>query len=146
MTERKHKISLEMSYEEILSQLRDLIQDRESFVTENSKDADFCEPYIRDINALEVAVSVLEDFYARCEGQPMTYNKLKAYPDAEKNQQHEVDEFIKSIDDSQTREMFDLRFRKRLKYFQIAAKLGGGMTAGCVRMRIARYMDSKSKQ
>lgn len=146
MTERKHKISLEMSYEEIISQLRDLIRDRKSFVTGDSKETEFCEPYIRDINALEVAVSVLEDFYARREGQPMTYKKLKSYPDAEKNQQHEVDEFIKSIDDSQTREMFDLRFRKRLKYFQIAAKLGGRMTAGCVRMRITRYMDSKSKQ
>ena len=135
-----------MSYEEIISQLRDLIRDRESFVTGDPKDADFAETYIRDINALEVAVSVLEDFYAQYEKTPMTYKKLKAYPDAEKDQRCEVDEFIKSIADVQTREMFDLRFRKRLQYSRIATKLGGGMTAGCVRMRIARYMDSKSKR
>lgn len=145
-TERKHKISLEMSYEEIISQLRDLIRDRESFVTGDSKDAEFCEPYIRDINALKVAVSVLEDFYARCEEQPMTYKKLKAYPDAEKNQRCEVDEFIESIADAQTRKMFDLRFRKKLKYYQVAMRLGGGMTAGCVKMRIARYMDRNATQ
>lgn len=130
-----------MSYEEIISRLRDLIRDRESFVTGDSKDADFCEPYIRDINALEVAVSVLEDFYARCEGQPMTYKKLKAYSDVEEDQRREVDEFIESIADAQTRRMFDLRFRKKLKYYQVAMRLGGGMTAGCVKMRIARYMD-----
>lgn len=73
----------------------------------------------------------------------MTYRELKAYASVDKESRRMIDEYIDGIADPQTREMFHLRFRKGLKYFQVAMRLGGGMTAGCVRMRISRHMEGR---
>lgn len=72
----------------------------------------------------------------------MTYRELKAYGKADEDELKRLDEFFASIPDPQTRQMFELRYKYKLKYQQIALHLGGGMTASCVRMRIARHMDS----
>ena len=73
----------------------------------------------------------------------MTYRELKAYGKADEDERKRLDEFFASIPDPQTRQMFELRFLKGLKYHQVAMQLGGGMSASCVKMRIGRYMKRK---
>lgn len=73
----------------------------------------------------------------------MTYGELKAYSTADDEQRRKVQRFVESVTDPQTRQMFELRFLKGLKYHQVAMQLGGGMSASCVKMRIGRYMKRK---
>ena len=76
----------------------------------------------------------------------MTYRELKAYKSTGGEQRCEIEAFIAAVPDPQTREMFRLRFMCGMKYLRIAMQIGGGMTASCVKMRIARYMDSLYKK
>lgn len=51
------------------------------------------------------------------------------------------EEYIGSIEDRQTRRMFELKFYKGKTYLQISMILGGGMSKSCVQMRIQRYLN-----
>lgn len=52
-----------------------------------------------------------------------------------------LDNYIRSIDDLQIKEMFELVFIKGKTYRAAAFTLGGGMTEDCVRKRIDRYLE-----
>lgn len=51
-----------------------------------------------------------------------------------------LNRYIDGIDDSLTRQVFALRFRKGLSWDQVAAELGGGNTYESVRKRVFRYI------
>lgn len=56
-------------------------------------------------------------------------------------EQRAVEEFIKGIEDYQTRRMFVLKFIKGKTYLQIAMQVSGGrMSESCIKMRIQRYL------
>lgn len=73
----------------------------------------------------------------------MTYRKLKSYRTADDVTRAEIDRYIAAVPDPQTRDMFRLRFVTGLKYFQVAMRLGGGMSTDCVKKRIYRYVKNK---
>ena len=57
-------------------------------------------------------------------------------------EQRAVEEFIKGIEDCQTRRMFVLKFIKGKTYLQIAMQVSGGrMSESCIKMRIQRYLQ-----
>ena len=57
-------------------------------------------------------------------------------------EQRAVEEFIKGIEDYQTRRMFVLKFIKGKTYLQIAMQVSGGrMSESCIKMRIQRYLQ-----
>lgn len=57
-------------------------------------------------------------------------------------EQRAVEEFIKGIEDYQTRRMFVLKFIKGKTYLQIAMQVNGGrMSESCIKMRIQRYLQ-----
>ena len=59
-------------------------------------------------------------------------------------EQRTVEEFIKGIEDYQTRRMFVLKFIKGKTYLQIAMQVSGGrMSESGVRMKIQRYLQEK---
>ena len=59
-------------------------------------------------------------------------------------EQRSVEEFIKGIEDYQTRRMFVLKFIKGKTYLQIAMQVSGGrMSESGVRMKIQRYLQEK---
>lgn len=59
-------------------------------------------------------------------------------------EQRAVEEFIKGIEDYQTRRMFVLKFIKGKTYLQIAMQVSGGrMSESGVRMKIQRYLQEK---
>lgn len=58
-----------------------------------------------------------------------------------KSEQRACEEYIKSIEDYQTRKMFELKFYQGKTYLQIAMILSEGkMSEDCVRKRISRYL------
>lgn len=68
----RRKLRFIMSNKEIISQLRELISDRESFITGGESD----EIYIRDKQALEAAVKALEartSHWVEVVGKPCCY-------------------------------------------------------------------------
>ncbi len=56
-----------------------------------------------------------------------------------------LERYIAGIDDSLTRQIFQLRFMKGMGYDQIAMTLGGGNTFESVRKRVYRYLRRKIK-
>ena len=57
-------------------------------------------------------------------------------------EQRAVEEFIKEIEDYQTRRMFVLKFIKGKTYLQIAMQMSKGrMSESCIKMRIQRYLQ-----
>lgn len=56
----------------------------------------------------------------------------------------EIERFISCISDSQTREIFRLRFLKGLSWVQVAFKIGSGNTEDCCRKRVFRYLKNHS--
>lgn len=73
----------------------------------------------------------------------MTPAELRTFPNADPETKAQIIAYISEIPDPQTRQMFELRFLKGLKYHQVAMQLDGGMSASCVKMRIGRYMKRK---
>lgn len=60
-------------------------------------------------------------------------------------EQRAVEEFIKGIEDYQTRRMFVLKFIKGKTYLQIAMQVSGGrITEDAVEKKIKRYISKKS--
>lgn len=70
----------------------------------------------------------------------MTFRRLKNYAHADERERRDIENWIFSIDDPQTQQMFQLKFLLGLKYFQVALNIGGGMTVSCVKMRMYRYI------
>lgn len=56
---------------------------------------------------------------------------------------NQVEEFIKSVDDSRMRRIITLRFNDNLSWFKVAERLGGKSTADSVRMEFNRFMEKK---
>lgn len=54
----------------------------------------------------------------------------------------QLNDYIDSIDEPQTKEMFELVFKKGKTYRAAAFALGGKMTEDCVRKRIKRYIKN----
>lgn len=52
-----------------------------------------------------------------------------------------LERYISDIDDSLTRQVFTYRFVNGLPWEQVAACVGGGNSAGSVRMMCYRYLD-----
>lgn len=52
-----------------------------------------------------------------------------------------LERYISGIDDSLTRQVFTYRFVNGLPWEQVAACVGGGNSAGSVRMMCYRYLD-----
>lgn len=52
--------------------------------------------------------------------------------------------YIEAIPDSQTRQMFMLRFVEGLRWDQVADRTGGGNTSGSVKQRVFRYVGRSS--
>ncbi len=52
-----------------------------------------------------------------------------------------LSDYIEGIPDSATRLIFTLRYRQRMQWAQIAARIGGGNTADGVRKVHARYLQ-----
>lgn len=69
----------------------------------------------------------------------MDKKTLGAYHVASPKTRQEIEKFIYSIPDPQTREMFRLHFVCGLSYSQTARVLYGGMSRHCVISRIRRY-------
>lgn len=56
--------------------------------------------------------------------------------------QRACEEYVKSIDDYQTRKMFELKFFEGKTYLQIAMAMSKGrMSESCVKMRIIRHLQ-----
>lgn len=53
----------------------------------------------------------------------------------------EINEYIKSIDDSLIRQIIILRYINGLTWDQVAAHIGGGNTADSVRMALNRFLE-----
>ena len=52
----------------------------------------------------------------------------------------DIEDYINSIDDLQTKEMFELVFKKGKTYLQTVMALNPKMSEDCVRKRIERYL------
>ena len=57
-------------------------------------------------------------------------------------ERHNIHKLFQGIPDPQTRDIFILRYIDCLEWQDIAAKIGGGNTAGSVIMRARRYLES----
>lgn len=55
----------------------------------------------------------------------------------------EIEDFIKNIDDCQTRKIFEMKYIQECQWYKIAIKLGGGNTESSCRMRVKRYLLKK---
>lgn len=53
---------------------------------------------------------------------------------------HKCELFFDSIEDVQTRQIFELRYMHRMKWAEIAAYIGGYNTPDTVKMRCYRYL------
>lgn len=56
---------------------------------------------------------------------------------------NKVEEFIAGIDDSRMRRIISLRFTDGLSWNEVADCIGGGNTAGSVKMAFQRFMKKK---
>lgn len=56
---------------------------------------------------------------------------------------NEVEEFIKSVDDSRMRRIINLRFIENLSWNKVADRIGGGNTEGSVKMAFQRFMEKE---
>ena len=66
---------------------------------------------------------------------------LKERAEQEKNK---IRQYIKSINDSQIRQIINYRFVEHLKWDEVAARMGAGYTADSVRMALRRFFDKKT--
>lgn len=53
-----------------------------------------------------------------------------------------LERWINEINDSFTRQIFQYRFVERLTWVQVALRIGGGNTPGCVKMICYRYLKA----
>ena len=59
-----------------------------------------------------------------------------------RERQRVCEEYINSIEDYQTRKMFELKFLKGKTYLQVAMEVSKGrMSESCIKMRIKRYLQ-----
>lgn len=72
----------------------------------------------------------------------MDKKTLGAYHAADLKTRREIEKYIYSIDDPQTRDMFYLHFISGYSYLQTAKHLGGGMTKDCVFTRVKRFLEN----
>ena len=72
----------------------------------------------------------------------MNIKTLGAYAVADERTRREIKQYIYSIDDPQTRDMFYLHFITGYSYSQTAKHLGGGMTKDCVFARVKRFLEN----
>lgn len=72
----------------------------------------------------------------------MNIKTLGAYAVADERTRREIEQYIYSIDDPQTRDMFYLHFITGYSYSQTAKHLGGNMTKDCVFTRIKRFLEN----
>ena len=56
---------------------------------------------------------------------------------------NQVEEFIKSVDDSRMRRIINFRFIDKLSWIQVANRLDSNSTADGVRMEFNRFMEQK---
>lgn len=79
----------------------------------------------------------------RIDGFPPKGNTLSLLAElsALRAQQREIEEYINSIEDWQTRKMFKLRFIDGFSWIQVAHKVGGNTADSC-RMKIKRYLQN----
>lgn len=56
---------------------------------------------------------------------------------------NKIEEFIKTVDDSQVRRIIKFRFIDRLSWREVAQRIGGGNTEGSVKMAFQRFMEKK---
>lgn len=66
---------------------------------------------------------------------------LEAARTKRKQEKQKLLEFIQTIPDSQTRQIFTYRFVDTLTWGQVARKIGGNNTADNVRMKAMSYID-----
>lgn len=57
--------------------------------------------------------------------------------------QGEVEEYIKSVEDSRMRRIIQMRFVDKLSWFKVADRIGGMATADSVRMEFNRFIEKK---
>lgn len=69
----------------------------------------------------------------------MDKKTLGAYHVADLKTRQEIENFIYSITDPQTRDMFYLHFIAGYTYRQTAEHIGGGITKDCVFSRVKRF-------
>ena len=69
----------------------------------------------------------------------MDKKTLGAYHVADLKTRKEIENFIYSIADPQTRDMFYLHFIAGYTYRQTAKHIGGGITKDCVFSRVKRF-------
>jgi DNA-directed RNA polymerase specialized sigma24 family protein len=72
----------------------------------------------------------------------MNIKTLGAYAVADERTRREIKQYIYSIDDPQTRDMFYLHFITGYSYSQTAKHLCGGMTKDCVFARVKRFLEN----
>lgn len=78
--------------------------------------------YVTEIDALKHRVA--------CNIERCTHELFKLY------------EYIDSVEDSQMRLILKLRYIDRLSWKQVAANIGGGNTADCVRLMVDRFIKN----
>lgn len=71
----------------------------------------------------------------------MDIKTLGAYHAASEKTRREIEKFIYSIEDPQTRDMFYLHFIAGYTYRQTAEHIGGGITKDCVFSRVKRFFE-----
>lgn len=54
---------------------------------------------------------------------------------------NEIEQFIKTVDDSQIRRIIKFRFIDKLSWQQVAQRMGGGYTIGSVKMALQRFLE-----
>lgn len=71
----------------------------------------------------------------------MDKKTLDVYHVASPKTRQEIEKFIYSIADPQTRDMFYLHFIAGYTYRQTAEHIGGGITKDCVFSRVKRFFE-----
>ena len=71
----------------------------------------------------------------------MDKKTLGAYHVADLKTRRKIENFIYSIADPQTRDMFYLHFIAGYTYRQTAEHIGGGITKDCVFSRVKRFFE-----
>lgn len=71
----------------------------------------------------------------------MDKKTLSAYHVADLKTRQKIENFIYSIADPQTRDMFYLHFIAGYTYRQTAEHIGGGITKDCVFSRVKRFCE-----
>lgn len=61
-------------------------------------------------------------------------------------EQLRLEEYIASVPDSLTRQIFTLRFIECLSWAKVAARIGGGNTDTAVRLRVYRYLKLEKSE